>query len=85
LGGAFEGFAVMIESTSIWLPLIYQYAVGGAVFVAGLVISFRAGAIDLRLRSDRFWLGATIGGLVVLFGVHLGWLLAAMFLWPAGW
>ncbi|MCA9242686.1 MAG: hypothetical protein KDA32_01930 [Phycisphaerales bacterium] len=66
----------------IWYPFIYQYGVGSAVFVIGLILILRSGACDLSNRRDRFWFGVLIGGFCCYFGMHLLWYLAALYIYP---
>jgi hypothetical protein len=49
---------------------VYQYAVGGAVFVAGMVALVRAGAIRLDRRSGRRAVGLLVGGFVLYALAH---------------
>lgn len=76
-------------ATSIWLPLIYQYSVGGAIFFVGLVVAIRRKAVRwgpiplVGRRDDRFWIVITLLGLVAYFSVHLAGYLAALYILPA--
>ncbi len=74
----------MISAVSIWMPLIYQYGVGGVVFLIGLTLVLRSQACDIRRRSDRFWLFVVVGGMALYFGVHLAVYLLALYVLPHG-
>ncbi len=57
------------------LSFAYQEAVGGAVFVLGLILAWRAGEVGLRGRGARR-LGVLVGGFLLLAGCQglLQWL-----------
>ena len=67
---------------SIWAPLIYQYTVGGLLFVLGITLSLRSRACDLKRANDRFWLAVLFVGIGVYFAVHLTVYLLAIFVLP---
>ncbi len=76
--------SAMTESAiSIWTPLIYQYSVGGLLFLISFILIFRAGACDLRRRVDRTWFVVAVAGMVAYFSVHVGIYLLAIFVDPA--
>jgi ABC-type Mn2+/Zn2+ transport system permease subunit len=62
---------------SIWLPWIYQYAVGGVIFVISLVIALRTGALRLDRSIDRRLLIALVTGLLVFMAGHAAWIAIA--------
>lgn len=64
-------------SESPWIPWLYQYAVGGAVFAASLWVLARAGALDLRDREDRRTLAALAAGFLGFLALHAAWIRAA--------
>jgi len=47
------------------LSFLYQEAVGGAVFAAGLILAWRAGELGLRGRGGRR-LAVLVGGFLLL-------------------
>ena len=53
------------------IPVIYQYGVGGIVFVVGLVLVTRARALDLRTRRGKRWLALLTGGFILYLCLHL--------------
>lgn len=53
-------------------PLVYQYAVGGLVFLAGLFVAWRQGYVGSSGRG-LVWLSVLVGGLAALAAVQ-GWL-----------
>ncbi len=58
----------MIDSP--WLPLIYQYSVGGAVFVFAIVIAVRTKAMDLSLKKDKETLWVLVIGFLLFLTLH---------------
>ncbi len=65
-----------------WWPYLYQYGVGGIVFLAGLWIILKTRACVLARRQDRFWFAVLIVGFLCYAGVHLSWYLAALYVLP---
>ena len=57
-----------------WLPWIYQYGVGGVVFVVSLLLAHRAGAYDRSRYSHRATVIALCGALLVFMMVHALWI-----------
>ena len=39
-----------LDFDRLWLPYIYLYAVGGALFLGGLFLVLRSGALDMKRR-----------------------------------
>lgn len=60
-----------------WLPWIYQYGLGGLVFVASLVYLRRVGALRLNLWFDRRLLIALVVGLLMFMTAHAIWIVSA--------
>ncbi len=60
-----------------WLPWIYQYGVGGLIFVCSLVLAIRTGAVRLDRWFDRRLLIVLVVGLLVLVSAHGLWIVAA--------
>jgi len=56
---------------SEFIPVIYQYGIGGIVFVLGLVLATRAGTLDLKTRRGKRWFGVLVGGFVLYLCVHM--------------
>ena len=75
---------VLLAEISIWAPLIYQYSVGGTLFLACLGLTLRAKACDISRRADRFWLFVALAGMTAYFGVHLAVYLLAIYAVPPG-
>lgn len=75
---------MLLARISIWAPLIYQYSVGGLLFMFSLWMIFRWRACDLRRRADRYWLAVLLVGMAAYFGVHLGVYLLAILVNPQG-
>lgn len=55
-----------------WGPFIYEYVVGGLIFVIGLVLVWRSGDHSWKRREDRL---TTILVIVVFFVYFIGQLL----------
>ena len=51
-------------------PYLYQYTVGSAVFLGGLLVAHRAGAIDLKNQEIRRWFTVLLVGMVLFASVH---------------
>jgi len=71
-----------LGAVSIWVPLIYQYTVGGLLFAIGILLAVRHRACDLRRSIDRFWLAVLFAGIGLYFAVHLTVYLLAIFVLP---
>lgn len=69
----------MLGSVSIWAPLVYQYSIGGLLFLVSLVVVVRSRACDLRRTSDRFWLVVLLAGMAAYFAAHLSVYLLAIY------
>lgn len=54
----------------VWLPFIYLYGVGGIFFLTGLFLVLKSGALDLKRRTHRRWLGVLIFGFFWYFAIH---------------
>ena len=66
----------------MWAPLIYQYSLGGALFLFSLTLILKYRACDLRRAADRYWLAVVLIGLSAYFGLHLALYLIALFVPP---
>ena len=53
------------------IPVVYQYGIGGIVFVLGLVLATRAGTLDLKTRQGKCWFAVLVGGFVLYLCVHI--------------
>lgn len=58
-----------------WIPWLYQYGVGGFLFVATLWLTARSEALRLANRQDRWLLAALIGGFLGFLAIHGLWIL----------
>lgn len=67
-----------LDFDRLWLPYIYLYAVGGALFLGGLFLVLKSGALDMKRRGHRRWLGVLVFGLLWYMGLHLAGHLAAI-------
>ncbi len=53
-----------------WLPFIYLYGLGGILFVAGILITLKAGSFDLRRSSHKKWMWILLFGFVWYLTMH---------------
>lgn len=53
-----------------WLPFIYLYGLGGILFIAGIVITLKAGSFDLKRPSHKKWMWILIFGFIWYFTMH---------------
>jgi len=70
--------SVALDFDRVWLPLLYLYGVGSLFFFGGLFLVLKSGAMDLKRRSHRHWLGVLLFGLLWYIGLHLVTTLAAL-------
>ena len=59
-----------------WLSFWYQYLIGGLVFLLGLLMVVRQGEAGFSSRRARKNLLILVGGMLLIFGIHLGLMLA---------
>ena len=60
-----------------WVPWIYQYGLGGLIFVGSLVLAVRTGALRLDRWFDRRLLIALAVGLLAFMTGHAIWIALA--------
>jgi len=53
------------------LPVIYQYGVGGIVFLTGLVLITKSRMLDLGTARGKRWLAVLLGGFVFYLCLHV--------------
>ena len=53
------------------IPIVYQFGIGGILFVVGLTLAIRARALDLKTRSGKRWLALLIGGFIFYLCLHV--------------
>ncbi len=61
-----------------WLPFIYLYGLGGILFIAGIIITTKAGAFDLKRAKHKKWMWILIFGFVWYLSMHALMTLAAL-------
>jgi len=62
-----------------WLPYIYQYGLGGVIFLVGLYLTIHAGSFSPgRDPRHRKWLGVLIFGYIWYAVLHAALTLAAL-------
>jgi hypothetical protein len=62
-----------------WLPYIYLYGFGAIFFILGIIITKRAGAMDLKKKKHRFWFKILIFGFVYYMALHFFLTIAALY------
>ena len=60
-----------------WESFVYQYAVGGIIFLAGLVIAWRSGDYSWKNWQDRLSTFFVVAIFVFYFSGHLVWQILA--------
>jgi len=61
-----------------WLPLIYQFLIGGIIFFIGIVIPWRKGDYSWNKREDRLTLVYMILGFFLYLTLQTLWTLYAI-------
>lgn len=62
-----------------WLPWIYQYGLGGILFIFGIAITLRAGSFSPKTNlKHRKWMTILLLGFVWYLCLHGAWILAAL-------
>jgi hypothetical protein len=60
----------------VWASFWYNYAVGGLIFVIGLLYAHRQGEVGFKTRRARRNLFMLVGGLALIFGMQLALMLS---------
>ena len=63
---------------TIWLPLLYQFLIGGIIFFIGIVIPWRQRDYSWKKREDRLTLVYMILGFFLYFILQTLWTLYAI-------
>ena len=53
-----------------WLPFIYLYALGGILFVAGIIVTLKAGSFDLTRAAHKKWMWILLFGFIWYISMH---------------
>ncbi len=61
-----------------WLPFMYQYGLGGVLFIAGIIITIRSGSLNLNKTSHWRWFWTLIFGLAWYMCIHASLNLAGL-------
>lgn len=61
-----------------WLQYIWQFGIGGLVFLASLFLIVKSGACDLSVHEERKWFIYLIVGFCGLALVYFLWTLAGI-------
>ncbi len=62
-----------------WLPFLYQYGLGGIIFIFGIVLTLKAGSFSPKTNAKhKKWLSILILGFVWYLVMHGAWILAAL-------
>ncbi|MCX7677889.1 MAG: hypothetical protein N2316_01590 [Spirochaetes bacterium] len=62
---------------SPWISFLYQYCISGIVFIVGIVLAIRKGAINLRYPHDRWTVVQLVLGFFAMIFFHCALLIAA--------
>jgi hypothetical protein len=49
---------------------LYHYGLGGILFLIGMLLAWRSGALDLKTKQGRTWFFVLILGLVLYMAGH---------------
>ena len=60
-----------------WLPFIYLYGLGGILFIAGIIITMKAGSFDLKRPKHKKWMW------ILIFGFFWYFIMHALMTWAA--
>ncbi len=55
---------------SPWFPFVYQYAIGGVIFFAAIIIAIRKKALRLSYKRDKNILIQLIAGFIFYAAIH---------------
>lgn len=59
---------------SPWLPLLYQYGVGGILLFGTIIIALRTGGAQWAVREDKRTIQLLIAGYFVYLAGHAFWI-----------
>ena len=54
----------------MWFPYVYVYSIGGLIFIFGMILAFRSGAMNTATGRGRLILAILIGGMLFFMGLH---------------
>jgi hypothetical protein len=60
----------MLDFSRTWLPYIYLYGAGGAIFIIGMIIILRARSLKQERVRHNSWMHILIFGLLYYMGIH---------------
>jgi hypothetical protein len=69
----------MLTFFDVWLPYIYLYGAGGIFFIIGLLITKKAGAMNLNRKYHRYWFKVLIFGFIWFMMIHFILIIAALY------
>ncbi|MBE7560453.1 hypothetical protein HS125_16535 [bacterium] len=58
-----------MEGTPLF-TFLYHYGLGGLLFLAGMLLAWRAGALEFSTRSQRVWVIVLLVGLLLYLAGH---------------
>jgi len=61
-----------------WLSFAYQYGMGGLIFLTGMGLLIRSGALPWRQAASRMLIMSLVGGLVSFAAIHALWITLAV-------
>ncbi len=69
----------MANFSHTWLPYLYQYGLGGVIFIIGIVMTLKATSFRPKTNpKHKKWLSILILGYVWYLVMHGAWILAAL-------
>ena len=69
----------MLDFCHSWLPFIYQYGLGGVIFIVGIIFTLKSGSFTPKTNpKHKKWLSILILGYVWYLVMHGAWILAAL-------
>ena len=60
----------MLDFSRTWLPYLYLYGVGGAIFMIGIYIIIRSNSLNLDRIRHKEWYHILVFGLFYYMGIH---------------
>ena len=60
----------MLDFSRTWLPYLYLYGAGGAIFIIGMIIILRARSLKKERVRHNTWLHVLIFGFLYYMGIH---------------
>ena len=68
----------MLGKSDPWTSYLYQYGLGLVVFLIGLMLVVKTGALKFGRGHDSFWFKWMIAGFIIYSSVHAIWIVLAL-------